>query len=809
MDYDKLIENVYNKINSGNNFFSKEDFIIISNMPFLLKNLIIAIDNHVFPLNYEIASFLVETIGLEKIDSTYLNTHYEIAKSYIDNEYYDSHFIYDYAKTFGLSDELVAKLNNYVKEKFKDKNYMFTKAVLDNQLLNQLLDYKRYDVIDSLDISESAILNYSICELDEKTYNRIVNEWPFDKLPQIIINNQKNKEIFDYTKEDLNTLIYDCSNSNKEKKTKLFNIILDKLNNYDSLDFLTDNSRFKDILFEMYNSDDDKTTILSICKKLVDKNYLEAIVYLYINKCISKEEIIDKINYNVDNNLNFSPQILDCININPFSNDKYIKLFLDYGHLDSLIKYEEQLTVDNESRPLEKYIDYIISKIRNNDEFYDKYLTKLEVDLTNYEEIFKEIISKGKIKSINLFNSKNIDNLFEDILSLDNSNNGFGINLDLFSSDKEKITKYLLEHKAYNIIITSNLLTPNFIKNNEDLIIESLDNLCFADEIIKLYNLFDNPKILSKLLTNKILVNKLLDKITHNDEIDDVYNHNNFLLLKDFLVQKYNLNRNHFEELEQRFGARIIRYIDNENLHNIINLDESTFEKILNLFPKVEYTIKDIEASYESLIQFAYSIEKKEDISIFPTFIHAIEDKNEDEIQKIREKLIIYTNKDFLNDILSKYKIENINYTYELIDLIINKYGTLERQIYLDILHDITNEYITTSRKNYHNNHYFEEKYREYSNFFENYLNSIDNLDNNVISIVSKVITTLDKNIYKDIFEKYNISNDFSHPFFLMESIIEKVRNKETRDKYLPVLKEIIDKYYEKHYIYRYFLYDN
>ena len=93
MDYDKLIENIYNKINSGNNFFSKEDFIIISNMPFLLKNLIIAIDNHVFPLNYEIASFLVETIGLEKIDSTYLNTHYEIAKSYIDNEYYDSHFI--------------------------------------------------------------------------------------------------------------------------------------------------------------------------------------------------------------------------------------------------------------------------------------------------------------------------------------------------------------------------------------------------------------------------------------------------------------------------------------------------------------------------------------------------------------------------------------------------------------------------------------------------------------------------------------------------------------------------------------------
>ena len=73
---------------------------------------------------------------------------------------------------------------------------------------------------------------------------------------------------------------------------------------------------------------------------------------------------------------------------------------------------------------------------------------------------------------------------------------------------------------------------------------------------------------------------------------------------------------------EQKFGPKIIRYINNDNILKILNLNEKDFEKFMNLFPNIEYTMQDLESAYDSLKQYEFSKTQSNIITIFPTILH-------------------------------------------------------------------------------------------------------------------------------------------------------------------------------------------
>ena len=54
--------------------------------------------------------------------------------------------------------------------------------------------------------------------------------------------------------------------------------------------------------------------------------------------------------------------------------------------------------------------------------------------------------------------------------------------------------------------------------------------------------------------------------------------------IKDYNVSKYGLNNpKHLDYLAEHFGYLILRYIDSENIINLINLPDDKFNKIVNL----------------------------------------------------------------------------------------------------------------------------------------------------------------------------------------------------------------------------------
>ena len=804
-------QKIMEKINNGSNDFSDVELTLVLRDNQLFKQLIKSIANEKIEINEKLMIFFVgDIINYSNIEKSELDKCINLVlKKYIDLEYYEDGILELYCNQFELDDKTKKELEDYYEASFKNKNNMFKNATLSNEFINKLLDYKRYDVISSLDKNRSYtkfITNY----FDNNIYQRLVDEWPYDEIPHII----RDKQIFDNTyhfskNDSLEDLIKWCADDTDNNE--VFDALFDKVVELPSANFLTYNENFVNIV-----QDDDvyekcrRYNKEKIAKILYDKDCLVLTRLLLETRVLNPQQVRDKIDYLVKNHMQISTDAIDAAHIYPLDNKELTKLLLDYGRLNFFLVLESYQKREGYDRVLEEYVDYIVKQIEEDNEYYNEYLTSISyLPLGKYPEIFRAIINKGKLKVITLNSGYNND----DIVEMFNKNPGVRANLSgVGTKSLNIIGEKLLNQKNYSTFISYIPISPEFIQNHEDIILEGLEEYSFANVFIKKYpNYLKNEKILRKCLTNKLLIDETLDVIIHNEDLSSLLNDEVFSLVKDYYVKEYNLNQDHLIKLENDLGPSIIRYMSNESLHSIINMDDETFNKIISLFPKVEFTMNDFEAGYESIIQYGYGKNNVEDITIFSSFRHAIEDKNDSYIRKYREKLIIYTKKEFLQEILKKHNIPNINGTDELLDLIISKYDTEEQEKYINILHELTNEYIANSRTHYHNNHFFEEKYDKYSNFFEKILQAIDSeneYDDEIYlaesreitlnRIIIELIVALSQN-FNEYLEKYNIStNNIKNEKEFVYYIIENIRNQATRDKYLPILKEIVDNCYEK-----------
>ena len=796
MDIKQYEQNIINKINNGEIIFNREEQIVILNKEELLKKLFYAIGNKVVPCTIEIANTyfpsILESINLDEVPNDILSsTCYQYLECLLNNGYYSFGSI-EFFESINVNRETLDKMSKLIENKLNDRNIVFAKADYSSSTIESLLDHKRYEEIKKYKIEHNINLYVT-----EHIYNRILSEWPYKEKPQIIINYEKTNNIYNYSiNQSFDELFNDFKKYNNSKY-KIIPTIIEKMkaskdlneltSNYEIMRFITDNGSRKD----------------EIGKILFDRNCLKYASILLRKNKITQEEYDQKVKYCYDNNLDLPDDILEKFENK--NDEKFIKYLINTCKIDLLKKIQQDNYFYNniDEDLLKKNESYIAEQIKNDNPYYELLKKNNIYNIKEYPLIIRAIIEKGELDYLDL--SKIDVSLISIDELLDMIEKNPKIHIMNCSSEKEfisNVTKKLFSEKKYDSIIGKGLLSADFIDNNIELIIEHLDNLVFANymtynslDIIK--NVKQKQKIFNKLLSNELFIEPTIDLIIHNEELDSLYNDETYEIIKDYYIKKNNLNPEHLNIVEKTFGPKIIRYLSNENLKNIINLDEETFNKILGLFPITEYTMKDLEAGFESLIQYLYGRVKAEDITIFPTLIHAMEDKKVDEINKIKEKLIIYTKPEFIKRICDKHDLTGIKTTDDLLNLIIQKYDSLEKEKYTNILYELTNDFILTSREKYRNNHYFESQFKFYANYMEQILEAIDTNDEQKQSILTATVAAkLDDNFFKQ-FSMGNVLRDDFNKIDLMNFLVDKIKNPNTRNQYIPILKETVDYFYK------------
>ncbi len=286
--------------------------------------------------------------------------------------------------------------------------------------------------------------------------------------------------------------------------------------------------------------------------------------------------------------------------------------------------------------------------------------------------------------------------------------------INYYPYDKE-FFKELLRNKKWDY--ASNMPIENsFMEDQEfkDLLLYSCrENLYFAKKIIgdeyhdeKIEYIFQDKRLLNFFLTNELFTDRIIEYIDHHEELEKFYNEETYQKTKKYFSEKYNLNIENVDKLEEAFGPKVIRYITNENIQKIISLDEGQINKVISLLPKNNFFMKDAEAMYDALKQYQFSKVHPEIISIFPNILHSLEDQDNKYLEYTDELIKVMDDKFF-----NKFREFNPNF-YErigdnpkkLLTDVIYKIETSkeeQQQNQKDTLHFITDYYIAVKREEY------------------------------------------------------------------------------------------------------------
>ena len=213
----------------------------------------------------------------------------------------------------------------------------------------------------------------------------------------------------------------------------------------------------------------------------------------------------------------------------------------------------------------------------------------------------------------------------------------------------------------------------------------------------------DNRREIISVIVDPYLKMSCLKYLEKFSDIESVIEHSaQFPKYSDeyeYLIDKYatcyNLNKNNLLYLVKNFDMAVLRVIKNDNLKKLINTDEQSFYKVLELFSKENVVLNAgaMNDVLNSLLQREFKLANTNVVLIFPLILQAIEfGKNEEAINLI-------------NNVIDEFKVEfdveehlkTCGYTKESF---IQKVLEKDRDT-VELLHDITTRYIRFKRNEY------------------------------------------------------------------------------------------------------------
>ena len=711
---------ILDKLNAKNLVFDEEDKCTLELYPEYNKIIIEFLASNIEYWNNEIYTLLNDedlfAMDPKLQDNFWLN----YTKFLYNNKLtIDKEIIENVFSIFQLKEKTKEEITTLLKKQQENPEQENTSISVEQ--LTKLYEDKKFDLISKIDYEIYSIPDELMCD--------IMTEFPYEQYesPTLFAKYQKifHKTINDLSKLSLKTLVK-MAEITRYSYAYNFPYTIQQILMYI-------NSKLKNLKFT-------KPTLSSIDIESI-------ITYLESDKYELSKYVFE------NNNLILLPFALDC---NEGTKEQQKNLIIEYINqkkgLDKLlksslnkldIKKDEEiincliengcvyfLLENNLIEPNSEKEQTIIDNIVSNHPNYKKinsilYLTK---NIVKYPNIIQTIIDNFKITEIKLESSNESsfelyeynDEIHNTLLNIMRKKPNINItNLQEISNSHylDELSNLFFENKMYDRII-SIICNSYYNKENIEKYIKSHnddfkkifnESLYFPKKLMSLSNyvVLESPSLMKLYCENDYSAQILIDYINHHEEYINLYNHELFLDLLNVFEEKYNIKKERLLKIEELFGPQIIRYIENENIQTILKYSDENFEKLIFLFPKLEFTMKDMESSYDSLKQYEFSKRYPEEISIFPSILHAIEDNDEEKIKEYTEKIApLLDDKIFkkIKDIYvlpEEYNQSNPNLFLLFVIAKIKNSEDSKREKYIDLLHIITDYYISRKREDY------------------------------------------------------------------------------------------------------------
>ncbi|MBR3660329.1 MAG: hypothetical protein IKN63_00300 [Bacilli bacterium] len=659
---DSKKKEIINKISNGNYILtSEENYILKNDLNLLIKVIeLIEFNNKDIDKIIEVVDIiLLEKYGLDFEKMSTIMPKNTLIKSILFTIYrenlIDLSVIKPYIEVLELSDEDLQVLQNmcdYVKNNKEDYN-------ISGKYLLSLLDQNEYETISKV----LYVQNYSDNNVkDNIITKRLIEEFPFDKYTIKFIE-RKNLRYFSSIKNKANiiySLIIIDSLSEEE-----IDVLIKRLENGEKIELKNELINRIDFDYIINLKDEKGDKII----KLLFKNSPEVYFYLEYFEYFKLDKYSSYVRELILNSLDENTRLPDKMNIYEFKNDEKL--------IRKLIETKHYKFVANNFNILEDF------------DILSNYITKNNIDINCLEfmglyniisnkETLKRLIKEEKLK----------------ISVQDNPNREF---IDfLVSEDFDNIIYYIILYNYYDLneIITNyKEYFINKIASNSYFMFE-LFNTNF-ENILKMD--FDTiNKLFQIVINNEEYIDIILSKI---EELDTKENLDQlFDILLPYIDKYMYLDTNKINLLKNKFGSNILKYLRNEQFTKVLNLDYSKLEKFVNLFSNVKYTMKDLEASFDSIVQSQFAINNPDDVSIFQLLEEYIRN-NDERYLLIVSKLLEEIDNQALNYFNNKLHMGIINPREYILNLI--KMAKVSGNY--DILHQICIYYLDKKRGKYKN----------------------------------------------------------------------------------------------------------
>ena len=102
-------------------------------------------------------------------------------------------------------------------------------------------------------------------------------------------------------------------------------------------------------------------------------------------------------------------------------------------------------------------------------------------------------------------------------------------------------------------------------------------------------------------------------------------------IVKNHYVKKNNINLEHLDILEKKFGPTIIKYLDNDRFIGVVNLEDDYFNKLFNIISNIKpFDMQDFNGAVISLNERMFNSDYPLLITLFSDICISY-DRNEDD----------------------------------------------------------------------------------------------------------------------------------------------------------------------------------